>query len=53
MEWLLLFSYSYYYHSKAQLGKLFIASMVLWFLGQEYHDHLEKDVPVVSNEEKP
>jgi len=25
----------------------------LWFLGQEYHDHLEKDVTVVSDEEKP
>lgn len=27
--------------------------MQLWFLGQGYHDRLEKDLSVVSDEEKP
>jgi len=29
------------------------ASVELWFLGQGYHDHLEKEVSTISEEEKP
>ncbi|XP_027941967.1 uncharacterized protein LOC114195627 isoform X2 [Vigna unguiculata] len=29
------------------------ASVELWFLGQGYHDHLEKEVSNISEEEKP